>query len=213
MSEVPYDPSGQVQSTGQAGYAQNMARPGSPGSKRPDDGAPSIIKVGVLGVLYGLLHMGVCTFFLFGGMIVSALASAQATVSQQGPDGQATVSGQAAEDIATIASGVLLVIGILGMLYGAGCITGSIGVFMRKGWGRIVILIYAGLSGIEGLLGLVSLGRNVYAIVKATEVVELSVIIELVWIPMLVTLLVTLLFLAFCISSYKVLLAYGSNFD
>lgn len=163
MSDVPYDPSGRIQATAHSSYAQMAARPGSPGSHRPPERSGGVSGVGIGGIFYGLLHVGLCGILLVAGsalasMLGAAIDEAQADIAaQQGVDGQTTAEQQAAADAASsminAVLGMAVVMGVIGVIYGLVAILGSIGVLMRKTWGRIITIIYGFFSTIQGLLG------------------------------------------------------------
>ncbi len=206
MSEVPYDPSGRVQNTGRPGYAQYSTGKGGSGGGG-SEGSGAIIGVGITAILYALLHIGCCSLFAFAGSMVVGLAE-ETFADAQFQDPQLPDQGgdpQMAMNVINAVAGVLMFIGIIGIVYGVGCLVGAIGLFVRKRWGRIIVLIYAVCSAIEGMLLLLLIGLGVFGAVVDGAAID--------FLGLLVNAAIMVFFLAFGMASFSTLRRYGEQFS
>jgi hypothetical protein len=59
-----------------------------------------------------------------------------------------------------MAAGILIVVALLILVFGALYLAGGIGVIQRRNWGRIMTLVMAAFSGLGGILMIVSIIGN-----------------------------------------------------
>ncbi len=113
---------------------------------------------GGLGILCGILG------FLGGAFLASAGSAGsdferelERQMRQKGvqvPGGQ--VTSKTVQTVGTI----VMITSLVSLLWGAGAITGGIGLIGRKNWGRILTLVLAGVSGLLAILSLIQIGST-----------------------------------------------------
>jgi len=141
-------------------YEEYESEPRGPVGKSGQVTAIAIVNfvLGGLSVLFGTCaSLGA---LLFGGL--GSVAS-NTRVQVQGMDPKqaeqfardvAKLQSQAGGSLAWVAT-VLIVLGLVSMLWGAGAITDGIGVLNRRSWGRLLALVLAGVSAVLGVVYLV----------------------------------------------------------
>lgn len=109
--------------------------------------AGSITGVGVITIILGSLMLlcGLC----YSGIGLMAGAGA---AGGGGPPGFPGLMGMAA--------GILIVVALLILIFGALYLAGGIGVVQRRNWGRIMTLVMAGFSGLFGILTIIGVISN-----------------------------------------------------
>ncbi len=170
MSEVPYDPTGRIQQA-TPGYAQNKVRPGAPGSGPAKEGTGAIITLGVLSILYGLNHMCVGVLAMaVGGTITAFSDEIMAEVNQEVQAG-GSADPEALGTLLSTMMSLLLVFGVVFAIIGLVASAGSIGLFMRKNWGRLMVFISSIFAGLEAVLLGALFGYSIYLGAPAQDLI------------------------------------------
>lgn len=157
------------------------------GRRRRSSGG-SITSVGVITIILGSLT-------LLCGLCVTIASLGFAGAGMQGMRGQNFLPFQAA-------AGIMIVISIVILIFGALYLVGGIGVLQRRNWGRIVTLVAAGFSGVFGVLQLIG---GIMNMVNPGPIPGESRALALI-----INLLVAAVFFTHCIMSFIVLLS-GQN--
>ncbi|MHC2067794.1 hypothetical protein ACYFX5_10000 [Bremerella sp. T1] len=140
MSDFEDDPFRSPQSAGPAKRRPNRGEDSSAGGL--------ILAVAIINYIFGAFHVacGGCVA-IFGGGLIAMIASAIAEDQQMQPQGA----------VVSVASGVVIVVGIVIALLGLPVILAGYGVQSHENWGRILTFVVSAISGLIALFWLISL--------------------------------------------------------